>query len=443
MLLRASLKDVNQSIQSSLWVGLKNHGLRFDVAIWGAGNCILTVRKQAESITKVILHPVNRVTPDDYAIEVWNNLCARWVEFEWIREAQAEHIGLDSFWEWATEPALIELAQNPPTESEWKTKWLADHPGLESLALGDGLNKQLDSEWKNFCRILESAKEELSLRERFANRTTEEAAEEFFAWLNSQQPAAMAEGIAREIPYRFNGEIEDFWSHARFLAEYKTPDGTGKIQFRMAWTELTPSVSLRFNLGMNGEYGWVLAQRLPDGGCNVTVALEGDGEEMWQILYTRLERLGFWENGQPAASGAEGTRTTLPGLVSGSGKTIQQIAKETTSVIVGPEYDKLPVGELKHKAARFDAMRNGDVTYEVQPAPAEGKGRQAKSKRGPRKYSLAEKIKARQEWDNLDRDNSPVTLEQWLETKFGLEGGELVVPTSTFYGWPKSDKPRS
>jgi hypothetical protein len=71
-------------------------------------------------------------------------------------------------------------------------------------------------------------------------------------------------------------------------------------------------------------------------------------------------------------------------------------------------------------------------------AMTKGKGGQAKSKRGPRRYSRAEKIAKRQEWENLDRDANPITLDQWLEIEFGEESGVLVVPPSTFYGWPKS-----
>lgn len=40
-----------------------------------------------------------------------------------------------------------------------------------------------------------------------------------------------------------------------------------------------------------------------------------------------------------------------------------KIALNTTSIIAGPEYDALPVQELKHKAARFDAMRYDDTNF--------------------------------------------------------------------------------
>jgi len=69
---------------------------------------------------------------------------------------------------------------------------------------------------------------------------------------------------------------------------------------------------------------------------------------------------------------------------------------------------------------------------------AEGKTSK-KSKRGPRKYSKSEKISAREEWDQLDRDENPTTLEEWLEYRFGASAkGMLNVSPSTFYGWPKS-----
>lgn len=62
-----------------------------------------------------------------------------------------------------------------------------------------------------------------------------------------------------------------------------------------------------------------------------------------------------------------------------------------------------------------------------------------KSKRGPRNYSKEEKIKARQEWDSLNRDIKAVTLEEFLVERFGTNvDGSPKVAKSTFHGWPKS-----
>lgn len=216
---------------------------------------------------------------------------------------------------------------------------------------------------------------------------------------------ATAEGIVREIPYPFKGTVEDLWSHARFLAETKMSSGAGKIQFRTAWPQFTPG-TLRFNLGMNGGGGWVLAQRLPEGGCSVTVALEGEGEKMWQILYARLERLGFWGDKQLGADNA-------------GARPIHEFNKSGTITA--------PTG-----------LVDAPSTAEAQTAPVENNGEKVKSKRGPRKYSRAEKVAARKEWEELDRDNNPITLEDWLVEKFGETGGTPHVAVSTFYGWPKS-----
>ena len=65
----------------------------------------------------------------------------------------------------------------------------------------------------------------------------------------------------------------------------------------------------------------------------------------------------------------------------------------------------------------------------------QNKKKNAKSKRGPRKYSTDEKIAAYNEWQNLDRDLDPVTLEEWLDNRFGNDNGVLKVATSTFYSW--------
>lgn len=69
----------------------------------------------------------------------------------------------------------------------------------------------------------------------------------------------------------------------------------------------------------------------------------------------------------------------------------------------------------------------------IDPSQPEQK---TKSKRGPRRYSLKEKIAARKRWDKLDRDEHPIKLEEFLEDEFGSTGGKLNVATSTFYDWP-------
>jgi hypothetical protein len=60
-------------------------------------------------------------------------------------------------------------------------------------------------------------------------------------------------------------------------------------------------------------------------------------------------------------------KTPTGGLTDNS---IRQVAINTTSVIAGSEYDNLPLKELKHKAARFDAMRHADIDAEAAQASA-------------------------------------------------------------------------
>lgn len=57
------------------------------------------------------------------------------------------------------------------------------------------------------------------------------------------------------------------------------------------------------------------------------------------------------------------------------------------------------------------------------------------SKRGPKSPSDADKLKALQEWDKLDKSVHAITLAEFLEEKFGTEGGILRVAESTFHGW--------
>ncbi len=61
----------------------------------------------------------------------------------------------------------------------------------------------------------------------------------------------------------------------------------------------------------------------------------------------------------PPTESGKGRGHSFSGLT--SRESIQEVAKNTTGVVAGPELDKLSLGELKHKAARFDAMREGGV----------------------------------------------------------------------------------
>lgn len=86
---------------------------------------------------------------------------------------------------------------------------------------------------------------------------------------------------------------------------------------------------------------------------------------------------------------------------------------------------------------REDALSSLQGEQQAQATgPAEQAGN-AKSKRGPHRYSRKEKIEAVNDWDNLDKDLSPCTLAEWLEHRFGAPGGGLNVAESTFHGWRK------
>ena len=67
--------------------------------------------------------------------------------------------------------------------------------------------------------------------------------------------------------------------------------------------------------------------------------------------------------------------------------------------------------------------------------------RATKSKRGPHNYSTQEKIDAVNDWEALDKDLHPITLEEWLENRFGTDYGVLRVAVSTFHSWRKLKKP--
>lgn len=99
------------------------------------------------------------------------------------------------------------------------------------------------------------------------------------------------------------------------------------------------------------------------------------------------------------------------------------------------------IENLKRKnPAEYERVKNHQREIGILPPTPkpETAPQNAKSKRGPRTYSKQEKITAYLEWQELDRDNNPIKLEEWLENYFGCEAdGVLNVPNSTFYGWKK------
>lgn len=60
-----------------------------------------------------------------------------------------------------------------------------------------------------------------------------------------------------------------------------------------------------------------------------------------------------------------------------------------------------------------------------------------KSKRGKSRYSEAVMKKAVLDWEAIDTKIDPITLDEFLEQRFGTEGGILKVSPSTFYSWRK------
>ena len=123
----------------------------------------------------------------------------------------------------------------------------------------------------------------------------------------------MVDELIGEIPQRFKGTPEEFWRLAYQLSTYKHP---GDLQFRMTASTGPNEYEARIEIGANG---WALAQRLPGGGCSVTVGLESDGLALWQVLYDHLAKRGFWASdtaqtvGEPSTLNINHTSVIQPG----------------------------------------------------------------------------------------------------------------------------------
>jgi hypothetical protein len=117
-----------------------------------------------------------------------------------------------------------------------------------------------------------------------------------------------------------------------------------------------------------------------------------------------------------------------------------EIARQLPTTI-SPNEKKKIVDELKaleaenaKLRAELDALRQENERKEKHLID------KRKSKRGPHRYSDKDKLKALEDWAELDKNKYPVTLQEWLVERFGDDGGVPKVPKSTFYGWKKALK---
>jgi len=89
--------------------------------------------------------------------------------------------------------------------------------------------------------------------------------------------------------------------------------------------------------------------------------------------------------------------------------------------------------ELQDKLLREENYKSAKQL----PASANALPSEKVSKKGPHKYSDAEKLNALRDWDKLDKTKFPINVRDWLIERFGEDGGFPNVPKSTFYGWKK------
>ena len=104
--------------------------------------------------------------------------------------------------------------------------------------------------------------------------------------------------------------------------------------------------------------------------------------------------------------------------------------------------ERLPDGNIRlipwpDDPARYSLAAVAELRRWREALAAAGGMKQRKSKCGPRRWTKQEKIEALKAWGALDRDRFAITLEEWLEERFGATGGQLNVAVSTFYGWRK------
>lgn len=120
----------------------------------------------------------------------------------------------------------------------------------------------------------------------------------------------------------------------------------------------------------------------------------------------------------------------------------QEWAGGIQNAIIGFDGDPPEDGPIRltpylNDAARASAAAIADFRRLRIALEAAGAMLPRKSKRGPRPRTKEEMIAAIRAWDALDRDRFAITLEEWLEERYGLTGGKLNVPPSTFHGWRK------
>jgi len=99
-----------------------------------------------------------------------------------------------------------------------------------------------------------------------------------------------------------------------------------------------------------------------------------------------------------------------------------------------PDFD-LPGEVLSGKSEAIRLWELFTIANDIHIGELEKEKRKKVSKRGPQRYSTTEKLRALLDWDALDKNISPVTLREFLERRFGEEGGIPLVAESTFHGW--------
>ncbi len=172
--------------------------------------------------------------------------------------------------------------------------------------------------------------------------------------------------------------------------------------------------------------------------ANTYTALYGTGES----LSTRnwLEDVAKSAGGDVKAIHSESFADDLAEVTGMNKDDLEVIDVATTEIITPTPAPENPSPEIQNLKNEIQILNSRIVELQQELSKLtshqdESNIQPSKSKRGRKTPTDAEKHKALKEWDGIDKSITSITLEEFLEQRFGTNGGVLNVAVSTFHGW--------
>ena len=144
-----SLKRLNAHYR----LGMTLHKRLPKAAVWGVGNCILTVNSRNENATDLELQPPGMMPPSDEAGRAWNEIGQVYAEIRWISKFEPILIDdqsayLNTFVDFLRSAETVEIGESVTSEDAKRrdevSTFLEEHDQLISLTTGQRAERWLE-----------------------------------------------------------------------------------------------------------------------------------------------------------------------------------------------------------------------------------------------------------------------------------------------------------